>query len=100
MAGAGNLRFHRKRRDSMIEVDLNDNIRQRLDDWILSKYGHLTNELSSYHVEKAILNMMNDWEAGESFAPTYVSFDDFEELYNFEIQRSVTRYLDKQEAMK
>jgi hypothetical protein len=85
----------------MKEVRVRNKLAQRLENWISSKHGDVTQELLNHHVTNAITNMISDWRRGEYFEPVYVSNClSMEELYEFETERAIMRYLDKQEAMK
>jgi hypothetical protein len=79
----------------MKEINLNDRLKQRFENWILSRHGRITQELLDYHLEKAVVNRMNDWESGKPFPPVYVPFNDLQEAFDYEIERAVTTYVDK-----
>lgn len=80
--------------DHKEEINLNSRLKQRFEDWILSRHGQITQELVDYHLEKAVLKRMNDWESGKVFPPLYVHFDSLEEAFDFEVERAVTTYLE------
>ncbi len=77
----------------MKEINLNDRLKQRFEEWILSRHGHVTQELLDYHLEKAVTNRMNDWESSKPFPPIYVTFNNLQEAFDFEVEMAVSTYL-------